>query len=181
DLLPMPYTEESLAHTVARVKQVQDYLERPIMLENPSSYAEFTASTMSECDFLVRLAEEADCGLLLDVNNVHVSCTNHGGDAAAYIDAFPTEHVGEIHLAGHAVEIDDDGRPLLIDAHDREIVDPIWVLYRRALECTGPVPTLIEWDNDVPEWQTLYGEALLAEAWLRRSSAERDFAHAAAV
>ncbi len=180
DLLPLPLNQATLDTVAEHVDQVQERLKRQILIENPSTYVEFASTTLSEVEFLETLARRTGCGLLLDVNNVHVSCTNHGGDAAATIDAFPIEHVGEIHLAGHAIDTDDDGRPLLIDAHDRRIIDPVWVLYGRALDRTGPVPTLIEWDNDVPDWPTLHGEALLAEAWLRRSADNREALHAAA-
>lgn len=160
DLLPMPYTEESLAHTVARVKQVQDYLERPIMLENPSSYAEFTASTMTECDFLVRLAEEADCGLLLDVNNVYVSAFNHDFDAEAYIRAIPADRVTQFHLAGHT-----NYGTHILDTHSDHVIDEVWKLYALAVELTGGRGTLVEWDESIPEFDVVNGELTKARAF----------------
>jgi uncharacterized protein (UPF0276 family) len=163
DLLPLPYTEETLAHVARHVSQVQDVLGRRILIENPSSYVQFSASEMSEVEFLRELVGRSGCGLLLDVNNVYVSATNHNGDARAYIDAFPVEHVGEIHLAGHASFEDDAGAPLLIDAHDRNVADAVWALYEQAIRRCGPVPTLIEWDNDIPEWDVLFAEAQHAE------------------
>ena len=123
-------------------------------------------------DFLNAIVERSGCGLLLDVNNVFVSATNHGFSPEFYIDTFPVEHVGEIHLGGHAEDEDEAGYPLLIDAHDREVVDPVWELYRRAVGRTGPVPTLIEWDNDVPTWPVLFAEAQRAETIIHAAVAE---------
>jgi uncharacterized protein (UPF0276 family) len=167
DLLPLPYTEETLAIVVRHVDEVQTFLGRRMLLENPSTYVAFSSSDMSEIEFLGAIAERTGCGLLLDVNNVYVSATNHGFDPNAYIDAFPVEHVGEIHLGGHAETIDDMNAPLLIDAHDREVRDEVWQLYARTLARAGAVPTLIEWDNDVPDWATLFAEARLAETWMQ--------------
>ncbi len=164
DLLPLPYTEETLARVARHVGQVQDALGRQILIENPSTYVVFDTSTMSETDFLKGVAERSGCGLLLDVNNVFVSATNHGFSPEFYIDTFPVEHVGEIHLGGHAEDEDEAGYPLLIDAHDRAVIDPVWQLYNRALRRCGVTPTLIEWDNDVPEWPVLFSEAQQAEA-----------------
>lgn len=166
DLLPVPYNTETLARVIAHIDQVQDVLGRTMLLENPSTYVAFSTSTMSELEFLSEVATRTGCGLLLDVNNVYVSAVNHGFEAEGYLDAFPADRVGEIHLAGHAGDTDDAGRPLLIDAHDREVADRVWALYERALSRTGPVPTLIEWDNDVPEWPVLAAEAARAEALL---------------
>ncbi len=163
DLLPLPYTEQTLAHVARHVVQVQEALGRPILIENPSTYVQFSASEMSEVDFLRELVRRSGCGLLLDVNNVYVSASNHDFDAAAYIDAFPVDHVGEIHLAGHAAFEDDAGAPLLIDAHDRNVADAVWALYERAIRRCGPLPTLIEWDNDIPVWEVLFAEAQRAE------------------
>lgn len=163
DLLPLPYTHETLARIADHVGQVQDALGRQILIENPSTYVVFETSTMSETDFLNGIVERSGCGLLLDVNNVFVSATNHGFSPDYYIDTFPVEHVGEIHLGGHAEDEDEAGYPLLIDAHDRAVVDPVWQLYRRALRRCGPVATLIEWDNDVPAWPVLFAEAQNAE------------------
>ena len=157
DLLPMPYTEEALRHTVGRVKQVQDFLERPLALENPSSYVEFAASTISEWEFLARLAEDADCALLLDVNNVYVSSFNHGFDPAVYIDAIPAERVVQFHVAGHT-----NKGTHIIDTHSDHAIPEVWELYRRAWARTGPTATLYEWDEDIPELSVVHAEALLA-------------------
>ncbi len=178
DLLPLPYTEETLARVARHVGQVQDALGRQILIENPSTYVVFDTSTMSETDFLKGVAERSGCGLLLDVNNVFVSATNHGFSPEFYIDTFPVEHVGEIHLGGHAEDEDEAGYPLLIDAHDRAVIDPVWQLYHRALRRCGVTPTLIEWDNDVPEWPVLFSEAQQAEAIIDRVRLEPS--HAAA-
>lgn len=169
DLLPLPYTEAALANVAANVLAVQDAIGRRILIENPSRYVRFATAAMDEIEFLAALAAQTGCGLLLDVNNVHVSAVNLDFEADAYIDRFPVECVGEIHLAGHAVLNDADGRTLCIDSHDRRVCDDVWSLYRRALARCGPVPTLIEWDNAVPGWETLVDEArradrLLAEA-----------------
>ncbi len=154
DLLPMPYTEEALRHTVSRVKQVQEFLERPLVLENPSSYVEFAASTLTEWDFLSALAEQADCGLLLDVNNVYVSSFNHGFDPHTYIDNVPADRVVQYHLAGHTHK----GTHIL-DTHSDHALPAVWELYRRSLRRTGLVSTLYEWDEDVPELSVLVAEA----------------------
>jgi uncharacterized protein (UPF0276 family) len=163
DLLPLPYTEETLALVAGHVDEVQDTLGRRMLIENPSTYVAFEAGEMDEVTFLAQLAQRTGCGLLLDVNNVHVSATNHGFDAEAYIDAFPIEHVGEIHLAGHA-ELEGGGAsPLLVDSHDRSVADQVWSLYARAIARAGETPTLIEWDNDIPSWDVLAAEARRAE------------------
>lgn len=154
DLLPMPYTEEALRHTIGRVKQVQEFLERPLVLENPSSYVAFGASSLSEWDFLSCLAEEADCGLLLDVNNVYVSSFNHGFDPNVYVDAIPADRVVQYHLAGHT----NKGTHIL-DTHSDHALEAVWELYRRALRRTGLVATLYEWDEDIPELAVLIAEA----------------------
>jgi len=166
DLLPVPYDEDSLARVVEHVDQVQDALGRQMLLENPSTYVQFAQSTMTEVDFLKEIAARTGCGLLLDVNNVFVSATNQNYGPRAYLDAFPTELVGEIHLGGHEEDEDEAGAPLLIDAHNNPVVDPVWALYDYALAQTGPVPTLIEWDNDVPPWIDLAAEAARAHASL---------------
>jgi uncharacterized protein len=164
DLLPMPLTEQSLAHTADRVRAVQDALGRPLVLENPSSYLEFRASEMPEWAFLGRLAEETGCGLLLDVNNVYVSATNHGFDAAAYIDALPPERIVQMHLAGCS-----DCGGHLIDTHDHPVAAPVWPLYYRAQARTGGVSTLLEWDARIPSYDELLAE--LGKARLARSGA----------
>ncbi|MEZ5924581.1 MAG: DUF692 domain-containing protein [Hyphomicrobiaceae bacterium] len=176
DLLPLPYTEETLGLVCDHVDQVQTALDRPMLIENPSTYVRLGESDMGEIEFLTELVRRTGCGLLLDVNNVVVSATNHGYDADAYVDAFPIEHVGELHLAGHARFEDDDGRPLLVDAHDRQVLDRVWDLYRRTIARSGPKPTLIEWDNNVPDWPDLFAEARLADQVM----AERLSNHAAA-
>jgi hypothetical protein len=160
DLLPMPYTEDSLAHVVRRVKQVQDVLERPLVLENPSSYVEFAASTLTEWDFLATLGREADCGLLLDVNNVYVSAFNHGFDARAYIDAIPADRVVQYHLAGHT-----NKGTHIIDTHSDHALPEVWELYARAVARTGPVATLYEWDEDIPDLEVVRAEAEKARAY----------------
>jgi uncharacterized protein (UPF0276 family) len=143
---------------------VQEKLGQPMLLENPSTYVAFAETAMSEVAFLREVVRRTGCGLLLDVNNVFVQAVNHGFDAGAYIDAFPVEHVGEIHLGGHVADSDDDGSVLLIDDHGSEVADPVWALYARALARVGPKPTLIEWDNDVPGWEVLFAEAKRADA-----------------
>jgi len=159
DLLPLPYTDEALAHVVERVSRVQDRLRRRILLENVSSYVAFRHSTMPEWEFLGEVAQRADCGILLDVNNVYVSAVNHGFDPAAYLQAIPAARVGQIHLAGHS----DKGTHLL-DTHDGHVAPPVWDLYRLAVQRCGPVSTLVEWDDDVPEWDVLRAEAEYARA-----------------
>ncbi|MDA7947137.1 MAG: DUF692 domain-containing protein [Hyphomicrobiaceae bacterium] len=168
DLLPVPYNAETQARVCEHIDQVQETLGRPMLLENPSTYVRFEGSDMSELEFLRGIVERTGCGLLLDVNNVHVSATNHAYDAVAYIDAFPHEHVGEIHLGGHADDEGDDGEPLLIDDHGSAVADIVWGLYAHTISCCGPVPTLIEWDNDVPEWRVLMEEATQADAVLSK-------------
>ena len=159
DLLPLPYTQDTLNCVANHIDQVQDVLVRQMLLENTSSYLAFSESTISETDFLSEIAQRTGCGLLLDVNNVFVSATNLKLDARTYIDTFPLEQVGEIHLGGHDEETDDHGAPLLIDSHGAEIADPVWTLLDYTLERSGPKPLLIEWDTDVPEWPILADEA----------------------
>lgn len=166
DLLPVPYTVETLTRVADHIDQVQEMLGRRMLLENPSTYVQFATSTMSEIEFLKDIVQRTGCGLLLDVNNVFVSATNHGYDPARYLDEFPVEHVSEIHLGGHAEDEDDTGAALLIDTHDREVIDPVWRLYMHAVERAGPLPTLIEWDADIPAWEELAAEAARAEAIL---------------
>ncbi len=161
DLLPMPLTEESLAHVAARVRQVQDFLERPLILENPSSYVRFADSTMEEPEFLRRLAGDTGCGLLLDVNNVYVSCFNAGTDPAAYIHAFPCESVVQMHLAGHQHE-----GTHVVDTHDRPVRPEVWQLFRLAWELTGGASTLLEWDGDIPSLADCRSELLKAKDYM---------------
>jgi uncharacterized protein (UPF0276 family) len=166
DLLPMPYTEDALRHVVARVRQVSDYLERPLVLENPSSYVEFADSTMPEWEFLARMAEEADCGLLLDVNNVYVSAFNHSYDPNVYVDALPADRVVQYHLAGHT-----NRGTHIIDTHSDHAVHPVWELYARSCRRTGNVATLYEWDENIPAFDVLLAEANKARAFRVESGA----------
>ncbi|WP_233192720.1 MNIO family bufferin maturase [Acidimangrovimonas sediminis] len=162
DLLPLPYTDATLARVAAHVDEVQDRLGCRMLLENPTSYLRFVESTWDEVAFLAEVARRTGCGLLLDVNNVHLSAVNLGFDARAYLGRFPMEAVGEIHLAGFAPETDEAGRPLLIDTHDRPVDAKVWALYAYALERAGARPTLIEWDEGVPDWSVLMAEAARA-------------------
>lgn len=164
DLLPLPYTDETLEMVSRHIDEAQEMLGRRMLIENPSTYVRYGASEMSEVEFLQALVARTGCGLLLDVNNVHISATNHGFDATAYIDAFPMEHAGEIHLAGHDSAADETGTPFLIDTHDRSVKGEVWALYERAIRRAGPVPTLIEWDADIPAWPVLFEEAMRADA-----------------
>ena len=159
DLLPLPYTDATLTRVASHITQVQDVLGRQMLLENPSSYLAFAESTLSETEFLSGLVEKTGCGLLLDVNNVFISATNLGLSAQQYIDAYPTAHVGEIHVGGHDEDCDDSGAPLLIDSHGKAVVDPVWALLDYALAQTGPKPVLVEWDNNIPDWPTLRAQA----------------------
>lgn len=162
DLLPLPYTAKTLARVAEHIDQVQEALGRRMLLENPSNYLAFAETEMSEIEFLSELTRRTGCGLLLDVNNVFVSATNLHMDARAYVDAFPLDAVGEIHLGGHDEDEDDHGAPLLIDSHGAEVADPVWALYAHTIERGGARPTLIEWDNDVPDWPVLAAEATRA-------------------
>jgi uncharacterized protein (UPF0276 family) len=174
DLLPVPYDEATLARVCDHIDEVQETMSRRMLLENPSTYVEFRTSTMSELDFLRAVVKRTGCGLLLDVNNVFVSARNHDRDPGDYIDAFPVEHVGEIHLAGYAAQTDAAGAPLLIDAHGSPVAHDVWALYERALARSGPTPTLIEWDNDVPAFDVLLAEAQRAETLLQREASRRN-------
>lgn len=159
DLLPVPYDEETLRHVIERVRIVQDVLERPLVLENPSSYVEFKSSTMTEAEFLARLAVEADCALLLDVNNVYVSAFNHGFDAVEYLDAIPFDRVVQFHLAGHT-----HMGTHILDTHSDHVVDGVWDLYRIAWEKSGGRSTLVEWDENIPPFQVVHAEVKKAKA-----------------
>jgi uncharacterized protein len=169
DLLPLPYTSHTLARVASHVGQMQDALGRTILLENPSTYVLFAESDWSETDFLAEIARRTGCGLLLDINNVFVSATNHGYSPERYLTHFPLHLVGEIHLAGHDRQIDETGAPLLIDSHDRAVADPVWELYESVIARTGSIPTLVEWDAELPEWPVLKSEALAALAINRRA------------
>ncbi|MDE1885021.1 MAG: DUF692 domain-containing protein [Xanthomonadaceae bacterium] len=174
DLLPLPYTEEAVAHVSARVRQVQDFLGRRILLENVSSYVEFKASTMPEWEFLAAIAERADCLILLDVNNIHVSARNHGFDAHDYLAGIPPRRVQQFHLAGHTFQ-----NNLVIDTHDQPVPDPVWDLYADAVRRFGPVSTMIERDDNIPELGELVAELDHARA-IARSIADSSVRVAAA-
>jgi uncharacterized protein (UPF0276 family) len=174
DLLPLPYSRCTFERVSSHIDQVQDTLGVRMLLENPSTYVQFHSSDVPEVEFLRAVAKRTGCGLLLDVNNVYVSAVNHGFDAEAYLDAFPYQYVGEIHLAGFAEDIDGDGAPLLIDAHGSPVADRVWGLYRRALNRAGPIPTLIEWDNEIPSFDVLAAEVARARAALAGEAARRD-------
>ncbi len=180
DLLPLPLTEATLARVIAHVDGVQEILQRQVLIENPATYLRFGASTIPEPDFLAELAKRSGCGLLLDVNNLYVSSSNHGFDPAAYLDAFAVSAVGEIHLAGHSFAATEHGGHLLIDTHGEAIADPVFALYAQVLTLTGPVPSLIERDNDVPDWPVLLAEAEKAAALLAAARDRRDAASRAA-
>jgi uncharacterized protein (UPF0276 family) len=171
DLLPLPYTEEALAHVVARVGRVQDRLRRRILLENPSSYITWAESTIPEHEFLAAVAEQADCGILLDVNNVYVSAHNHGFDAHEYLAGIPAARVGQFHLAGHR-----DMGDWLLDSHDQPVPEAVWALYREAVQRYGARATLIEWDDDIPPLTTLVAEAERSAHEERVAQGERDAA-----
>jgi uncharacterized protein len=173
DLLPLPYTDEAVRHVVERIRQVQDTLERPILIENVSSYMAFAESTMSEWDFISSIANEADCGILLDINNIFVSAFNHRFDANEYIDAVPAERVGQYHLAGHS----DHGTHLL-DTHDHPVRDEVWALYQRAARRFGAVSALVEWDDHIPEFAELAAIADRARDIFNADETERPAASA---
>jgi uncharacterized protein (UPF0276 family) len=173
DLLPLPFTEATLRHVAMRVRCVQDCLERPLVLENPSSYVTFRQSTMPEWEFLARLAAEADCGLLLDVNNVYVSSRNHDFDPEEYLRGIPAERVVQFHLAGHT-----DLVTHVIDTHDNVVVDAVWRLYRLAWELTGGAATLLEWDARIPPFEQLLSELETARAWAFQSAPQTQQASA---
>jgi uncharacterized protein (UPF0276 family) len=164
DLLPVPYTAETLARVVEHIDEVQHTLGRQMLLENPSTYLWFAESTFSEIDFIAEVVRRTGCGLLLDVNNVYVASVNQQWDPVKYIDAYPLAGVQEIHLAGHSRENDDQDRPLLIDTHDKPVDHVVWTLFEHAIGKLGPTPTLIEWDTKLPPWHELQAEADRAEA-----------------
>jgi uncharacterized protein len=161
DLLPIPLNERTLAHVVGRIRTVQDFLECPLVLENPSTYVTFADSTIPEWEFLARMAEEADCGLLLDVNNVYVSSVNHDFDPVEFIESVPHDRVVQFHLAGHT-----NCRTHLIDTHDGPVIDPVWELYRLAHRLTGEASTLLEWDARIPEFPVVHAEVLKAADYM---------------
>lgn len=168
DLLPAPYDAATLARVCEHIDRVQERLGRRMLLENPATYVEFAASTMAEADFITQVVRRSGCGLLLDVNNIHVSCANHGRDARDYLGALPLDAVGQIHLAGFAEDTDAAGAPLLIDSHGAPVAEAVWALYCDALDRVGPLPTLIERDNDIPTLPVLLAEARHAERILER-------------
>ncbi|NBB81773.1 MAG: DUF692 family protein [Alphaproteobacteria bacterium] len=177
DLLPLPYTEEALAVICRNIDHAQDALGRQILVENPSSYVRFAESTMPEWAFMAEIPKRTGCGLLLDVNNIHVSAVNHAFDAEPYLDAIPLDRVQEVHIAGHCVRRIDEAS-ILIDDHGSPVADAVWLLFKRALERLGPIPTLMEWDTNVPELPVLLAEAQKAQALLDRV-AGRGVGHAA--
>ena len=178
DLLPLPYTAATLAHVCDHVDRMQEATGRRMLLENPATYVLFEQSCIPETEFLSEIVRRTGCGLLLDINNVFVSATNHGFSARDYLAAFPLHAVGEIHLAGHAEQTDDEGDLLLIDSHDRAVADPVWALYETVVARAGPVATLVEWDSDLPDWPVLRAEAEAADTILQRHAPERMPAHA---
>jgi uncharacterized protein len=168
DLLPVPYTKATLARVADHIDQVQNAIGRAILLENPSTYIAFTESAMSETEYLRALVRVSGCGLLLDINNVFVSATNQGYSPTDYLAEFPLDSVGEIHLAGHAEQADDEGDLLLIDSHDRKVAGPVWTLFESVVARRGAIPTLVEWDSNLPSWPMLRAEAAAAQAILDR-------------
>ncbi len=179
DLLPLPYTEATLVRVCDHIDQVQEAIGRPLLLENPSTYVLFRESTMCETEFIRAVARRTGCGLLLDVNNVFVSATNHGFLPLDYLSDYPLAPVGEIHLAGYAEQSDDEGVPLLIDSHDRPVADAVWGLFESVIARAGPIPTLIEWDSEIPEWPRLEAEAAAAQRILDCAGSVGRRSHAA--
>jgi len=171
DLLPLPYTTATLRCVARHIDQVQETLGRQMLLENPATYVAFADSTYEEGAFIGEIVRRTGCALLLDLNNVHVACTNQQWDPGRYLDAYPLAHAREIHLAGHSRIEDDVGRPLLIDSHDGLVCPPVWGLFTRVLETLGPVPTLIEWDAKLPDWSQFEGQAAQAAAMMDAQAA----------
>lgn len=167
DLLPLSYTRQTLDRLTDHVDETQERLGRQILIENPSLYVQFSSTDMTETEFLRALADRTGCGLLLDINNAYVSSINFGRDPMSYLDAFPWQHVQEIHLAGHLTELDERGQVVLIDAHSSPVCESVWELYRRMIRQIGPIPTLIEWDQDMPAWPDLLAEAQSADRILQ--------------
>jgi uncharacterized protein len=161
DLLPLPYTREAAEVAAKNIRLVQDFVEVPVVLENVSSYAEFHDSEMTEWEFLTEVVERADCGILLDVNNIYVSSMNHEFDSAEYVDYIPAERVAQIHIAGHSRY-----ERFILDTHDHPVIDPVWKLYERALGRTGPTATLLEWDDRIPPFEEVHNEAMKATQYL---------------
>src|ERR1700761_6029485 len=161
DLLPMPYTFEAANLTAEKIRQVQDFVEVPVVVENVSSYAEYHVSEMTEWEFLAEVVEKADCGILLDVNNIYVSSRNHDFDPFTYVNAVPAERVAQIHIAGHS-----KFEKYILDTHDHPVLDPVWKLYERAIDRSGPTATLLEWDDNIPSFDEVHAEALKADRFL---------------
>ena len=172
DLLPLPYTSETLGHVCEHIDYVQAVLARQMLLENPSTYVQYSESTYSEVDFIAEIVRRTGCGLLLDVNNVFIASTNQQWDPIQYIKEFPLSKVQEIHLAGYKEEADEKGFPLLIDTHDHHVSETVWNLFKQVIEYTGPLPTLIEWDAALPRWETLHAEAQRAESVMSQAGQE---------
>lgn len=160
DLLPMPYTFEAAKRTAEKIREARDFLEVPIAVENVSSYAEFHVSEMTEWEFLTEVAEDADCGILLDVNNIYVSSQNHNFNPLDYVENVPHDRVAQIHIAGHSKY-----EKYILDTHDHAVIDPVWRLYRRAIELVGPTATLLEWDDRIPSFEEVHAEALKAKKY----------------
>ena len=173
DLLPLPYTQETLDRVADHIDAVQEALGRQMLLENPATYVLFAESTIEETAFLAEITRRTGCGLLLDVNNVFVAATNHNLNPSDYIARFPLEAVREIHLSGHSETVDELGAPLLIDSHDTPVKDPVWALYETVIGRAGPIASLIEWDNDVPAWPVLRDEAAAAQRVLDAAARQR--------
>lgn len=165
DLLPMPYTSEAAKITAEKIRQVQDFLEIPVAVENVSSYAEYHVSQMTEWEFLNEVVEQADCGILLDVNNIYVSSQNHSFDPFDYVNSVPAERVAQIHIAGHS-----RFEKYILDTHDHPVLDPVWNLYARAIERCGPTATLLEWDDSIPSFDEVHAEALKANRYLQHAA-----------
>jgi hypothetical protein len=163
DLLPMPYTFEAASVTAEKIRQVQDFVEVPVVVENVSSYAEYHVSEMTEWEFLMEVVERADCGILLDVNNIYVSSQNHDFDPFTYVNAVPAERVAQIHIAGHSKY-----EKYILDTHDHPVIDRVWDLYARAIERCGPTATLLEWDDNIPSFDEVHAEALKANRYLAK-------------
>ena len=172
----MPYTFEAARLTAEKIRQVQDFIEIPVAVENVSSYAEYHVSEMTEWEFLNEVVEQADCGILLDVNNIYVSSQNHGFNPRTYVDAVPAERVAQIHIAGHS-----KFEKYILDTHDHPVLDPVWKLYARAIERCGPTATLLEWDDNIPSFDEVHAEALKANRYLQAAAANATAAEAECV
>ena len=181
DLLPLAYTRANLQRLVEHVEQVQTALKVQLLIENPATYVCFSSSEMSEAEFLQQLARRSGCGLLLDVNNVFVSASNHAYSASHYLEQFPTELVAELHIAGHSVARDELGDAFLVDSHDQAVIADVWQLLEQALTRTGPLPVLLERDGNIPDWSTLAAEADIADVIIRQHCLNRQRAHVSSI